>query len=344
MCMYASTDGFATDWHLVHLGSRAIGGAGIVFTEAASVEPRGRISRRDLGIWLDDHVPMLARINAYIVAQGAVAALQLAHAGRKGSVGTPWELPRGAVDPENGGWVPVAPSDERDMPHYPLPQALSVAEIHEQIDAFAQAARRAAEAGFGIVEIHAAHGYLLHEFLSPFANHRTDAYGGTFENRTRFLLEVTDAVRAAWPAEKPLFVRISAVDWEPGGWTIEDSVRLAPLLAQRGVDVIDVTSAGIGRSPLESAAQAPAYQVPFAERIKRESGVKTMAVGVILNGKAANAVIADGHADLVAIGRLALGEPYFPYRAARELGVELKWPEHYRRAIMQEPDPVPEPS
>jgi len=338
MCMYASTDGFATDWHLVHLGSRAIGGAGIVFTEAAAVEPRGRISRRDLGVWLDDHVPMLERINDYVVSQGSVAALQLAHAGRKGSVGAPWELPRGAVDVEHGGWVPVAPSAERDMPHYPMPHALSIAEISEQIEAFAQAARRAAEAGFGIVEIHAAHGYLLHEFMSPFANHRTDAYGGSYENRVRFLLEVTEAVRAAWPAEKPLFVRISALDWEPGGWTLDDSVRLARLLAERGVDVIDVTSAGIGRSPLESAAQAPGFQVPFSERIRRETGVMTMAVGVILSGKAANAVIADGHADLVAVGRLALGEPYFPYRAARELGVELRWPDHYRRAILQEVD------
>ena len=344
MCMYASDDGFATDWHLVHLGSRAIGGAGIVFTEAAAVEPRGRISRRDLGIWRDEHVPMLARINDYIVAQGSVAALQLAHAGRKGSVGTPWELPRGAVDPENGGWIPVAPTDERDMPHYPLPHALSAAEIREQIDAFGEAARRAAEAGFGIVEIHAAHGYLLHEFMSPFANHRTDAYGGSFENRVRFLLEVTEVVRAVWPAEKPLFVRISAIDWEPGGWTIEDSVRLAPLLAERGVDIVDVTSAGIGRSPLESAAQGPGFQVPFSERIKRETGIKTMAVGAILSGKAANAVIADGHADLVAIGRLALGEPYFPYRAARELGVELRWPEHYRRAILQEVETASERS
>lgn len=337
MCMYASTDGFATDWHLVHLGSRAIGGAGIVFTEAAAVEPRGRISRNDLGIWLDDHVRMLRRINDYIVAQGAVAAVQLAHAGRKGSVGTPWELPRGAVAPEDGGWIPLAPTDERDMPHYPQPHAMTVAEIHAHVEAFVQATRRAAEAGFGIVEIHAAHGYLLHEFISPLANRRTDSYGGSFENRVRFLLDVTEAVRAAWPAEKPLFVRVSVTDWEAAGWTIDDSVRLAPLLAERGVDVFDVTTAGIGRSPLEHAAQGPGYQVPFAERIRREAGIKTMAVGVILSGTAANAVIAEGHADLVAIGRLALGEPYFPYRAARELGVELKWPDRYRRAIMQEP-------
>jgi 2,4-dienoyl-CoA reductase-like NADH-dependent reductase (Old Yellow Enzyme family) len=339
--MYASENGFATNWHLVHLGSRAIGGAGIVFTEAAAVEPRGRISQLDLGVWLDEHVGVLREINAFIESQGAVAALQLAHSGRKGSVGPPWER-RGWVEPERGGWVPLAPSAERDMPHYPLPHDVSVAEIHEQIDAFAQAARRAAEAGFGVVEIHAAHGYLLHEFMSPLANHRDDAFGGSFENRVRFLLAVADAVRAVWPAGKPLFTRISATDWEDGGWTIEDSVRLAPLLAQRGVDVIDVTTAGIGRSPLEHAAQAPGYQVPFAERIKRDTGVKTMAVGQILSGKAANAVIAGGSADLVALGRLALGEPYFPYRAARELGVDLPWPEHYRRAILQDPETMSE--
>lgn len=336
MCMYASTDGFATDWHLVHLGSRAIGGAGIVFTEAAAVEPRGRISRRDLGIWTNDHIPMLRRINDYIVSQGAVAALQLAHAGRKGSVGAPWELPRGAVDPKDGGWIPIAPSEERDMPHYPLPHALTSAEIAEQVGAFAAAATRAAEAGFGITEIHAAHGYLLHEFLSPLANHRSDEYGGSFENRVRFLLEVTEAVRAVWPQNRPLFVRISATDWESGGWTLEDSIRLAPMLTQRGIDVIDVTSAGIGRSPLESSAQAPGYQVGFAERIKHEAGVKTMSVGMILSGKAANDAIARDASDLVGIGRIALGEPYFPYRAARELGVRLPWPEHYRRAILQE--------
>jgi 2,4-dienoyl-CoA reductase-like NADH-dependent reductase (Old Yellow Enzyme family) len=228
------------------------------------------------------------------------------------------------------------------MPHYPLPHELDVSEIHDQIDAFAQATRRAAAAGFGIVEIHAAHGYLLHEFMSPLANHRTDAFGGTFENRVRFLLEVAAAVRSEWPSERPLFTRISATDWEQGGWTIEDSVRLVPLLAQRGVDVIDVTSAGIGRSPLENAAQAPGYQVPFAERIRRDTGVKTMAVGQILSGTAANAVIAGGAADLVALGRLALGEPYFPYRAARELGVELRWPEHYRRAILQDTNAMSE--
>jgi 2,4-dienoyl-CoA reductase-like NADH-dependent reductase (Old Yellow Enzyme family) len=336
MCQYASTDGFTSDWHLVHLGSRAVGGAGIVFTEAAAVEPRGRISQLDLGIWRDEHVEGLARVNAFVEAQGALCAMQLAHAGRKGSVGPPWDRTRGWVDPERGGWVPVAPTEERDMPHYPLPHALDLAEIDEHVALFAQAAVRAERAGFAILEIHAAHGYLLHEFLSPLANRRTDAYGGSFENRVRFLLEVTEAVRRVWPERKPLFVRLSATDWESGGWTIDDSIRLAPLLVERGVDVIDVSSAGIGRSPLELAAQAPGYQVPFAEQIRRACNVKTMAVGVILTGEQANGVLARGQADLVAIGRIALGEPYFAYHAARELGVDLAWPERYRRATVLE--------
>jgi 2,4-dienoyl-CoA reductase-like NADH-dependent reductase (Old Yellow Enzyme family) len=222
------------------------------------------------------------------------------------------------------------------MPHYPLPHALEVDEIRAHVALFGGAAARAARAGFGIVEIHAAHGYLLHEFLSPLANRRTDAYGGSFEHRVRFLLEVTAAVRREWPEEKPLFVRISSTDWEPGGWTLDDSVRLAPLLVERGVDVIDVSSGGIGRRPLEVAAQAPGYQVPFAARLRRECGVKTMAVGQILDSAAANAVIASGDADLVAIARLALGEPYFAYHAARELGADLPWPERYRRAVLLE--------
>jgi 2,4-dienoyl-CoA reductase-like NADH-dependent reductase (Old Yellow Enzyme family) len=334
MCQYQSRDGFASDWHLVHLGSRAVGGAGLVFTEAAAVEPRGRISRLDLGIWRDEHVEMLARINRFVEEQGSALALQLAHAGRKGSVGAPWELPRGEVTPELGGWVPVAPTAERDMPHYPLPHALSEAEIAEMVRAFADATRRAVAIGCAIVEIHAAHGYLLHEFLSPLANKRTDAYGGPFENRIRFLLEVTDAVRGVWPEEKPLFVRISATDWEDGGWTPDESVELARHLAMRGADVIDVTTAGIGRSPLELEAQRPGYQVPFAARIRREAGVKTMAVGMILSGEAAQTVVADGDADLVAIGRKSLGDPYLPYRLAHELGAELPFPPSYRRAVL----------
>jgi len=334
MCQYSSEDGFATDWHLVHLGSRAVGGAGIVFTEAAAVEPRGRISQLDLGIWKDEHIEMLARVNRFVEAQGAVAALQLAHSGRKGSVGPPWDRTRGWVEPSDGGWVPLAPTAEKDMPHYPLPHALERDEIATMVRAFAEGARRADAAGFAIAEIHAAHGYLLHEFLTPLANRRTDDYGGSYENRTRFLLETTDAVRAVWPERKPLFLRLSAIDWAEGGWTIEESVAVSRTLAARGVDVIDVTSAGIGRSPLESAAQAPLYQVPFSERIRREAQVKTMAVGLITTGKEAESVIAEGHADLVAIGRKTLADPYFPYRAAHEIGVELAWPRQYRRATL----------
>jgi 2,4-dienoyl-CoA reductase-like NADH-dependent reductase (Old Yellow Enzyme family) len=334
MCQYSSENGFATDWHLVHLGSRAVGGAGLVFTEAAAIEPRGRISPLDLGIWLDEHVPMLARINTFIEAQGAIAATQLAHAGRKGSVGPPWMEPRGWVTPDRGGWEPIAPTAEKDMPYYPLPHALDVDEIALLVQQFADAARRSDDAGFKVTEIHAAHGYLLHEFLSPLSNQRDDRYGGSFANRIRFLLEVTDAVRAVWPEGKPLFVRISATDWDAGGWTIEDSVELAKILKTRGVDVIDVSSAGIGRSPLESAAQAPLYQVPFSERIRREGGVLTAAVGLITTGTEAESVLESGGADLVALARRYLGDPYFPYRAASQIGEQLPWPRQYRRATL----------
>jgi 2,4-dienoyl-CoA reductase-like NADH-dependent reductase (Old Yellow Enzyme family) len=333
MCMYSSVDGHTSDWHLVHLGSRAVGGAGLVFTEAAAVVAEGRISQLDLGIWSDSHVEGLAHLNRFIEAQGAVAAVQLAHSGRKGSVGPPWDR-RGWVPPEDGGWTPLAPSAMRDMPHYPVPLALDAAGIVNVIQAFTDGARRALDAGFAVTEIHAAHGYLLHEFLSPLSNARTDAYGGSFENRVRLLLEITAAVRAVWPENKALFARISATDWQDGGWTIEESVELARLLGERGVDVVDVTSGGVGGSPLDQPAEAPLYQVPLAERIRREAGVKTMAVGVIATGADADAVIAGGSADLVAIGRRSLGDPSFPYRAALELGEPLAWPHQYRRATI----------
>jgi 2,4-dienoyl-CoA reductase-like NADH-dependent reductase (Old Yellow Enzyme family) len=333
MCQYSSRDGFANDWHLVHLGSRAIGGAGLVFTEAAAVEPQGRISQLDLGIWSDEHVAELARVNRFIEAQGALAALQLAHSGRKGSVGPPWDR-TGWVGPEQGGWIPVAPSPVRDMPHYPLPHALSTDEISGMVRSFATAAARADAAGFAIAEIHAAHGYLLHEFLSPLSNVRDDAYGGSFSHRCRFLLEVTDAVRAVWPERKPLFVRISATDWDDAGWTVDESVELARTLKPRGVDLVAVSSGGVGHSPLEHGAQAPLYQVPFASRVRREAAVPTMAVGLINSGPHAASVIADGHADLVAVARKYLGDPSLPYRMAHELGEELPWPAQYRRAFI----------
>jgi 2,4-dienoyl-CoA reductase-like NADH-dependent reductase (Old Yellow Enzyme family) len=334
MCQYSSVDGFAGDWHLVHLGSRAVGGAGLVFTEAAAIEARGRISQYDLGLWRDEHIDMLARINRFVEAQGAFCATQLAHAGRKGSVGPPWDRRRGWISPDDGGWLPLAPSAVRDMPHYPLPHALSSVEIAELIGEFAAAARRSDEAGFAVTEIHAAHGYLLHEFLSPLSNKRTDKWGGAFENRIRFLIDVTDAVRVVWPEHKPLFTRISATDWQDGGWSIDESVELARILASHGVDVVDVTSGGIGGSPLDQPAEAPLYQVPLAERIRRETGVKTMAVGLVSNGHDAQSVVEDGAADLVAVGRFSLGDPSFPYRAANQLGAELAWPPQYRRAMI----------
>jgi 2,4-dienoyl-CoA reductase-like NADH-dependent reductase (Old Yellow Enzyme family) len=333
MCQYSSQNGFASDWHLVHLGSRAVGGAGLVFTEAAAVEPRGRISPLDLGIWSDEHIEMLARVNAFVEAQGSIGGTQLAHSGRKGSVGPPWSEPRGWVSPENGGWEPVAPTAEKDMPYYPLPHALDANEIAIIVEQFAEAARRSDEAGFKITEIHAAHGYLLHEFLSPLSNKRDDAYGGSFDNRIRFLLEVIDAVRRAWPENKPLFLRMSATDWDPAGWSVGDSVELAKRVKTRGVDLIDVTSAGIGSSPLANAAQAPLYQVPFAEQIRREAGVPTAAVGVIATGAEAESVLTSGAADLVAVGRRFLSDPHFAYRAAHELGETLAWPRQYRRAL-----------
>jgi 2,4-dienoyl-CoA reductase-like NADH-dependent reductase (Old Yellow Enzyme family) len=333
MCQYSSRDGFAEDWHLVHLGSRAVGGAGLVFTEAAAVEPRGRISQLDLGIWRDEHVDMLARINRFIEHQGALAGTQLAHSGRKGSVGPPWDR-RGWVPPEEGGWVPIAPSAVRDMPKYPLPHALEVPEIAALVRDFAQAARRSDEAGYAVTEIHAAHGYLLHEFLSPLSNRRSDAYGGSFENRIRFLLEVTDAVRAVWPERKPLFVRISATDWDPAGWTIEDSIELSRRLGPRGVDVIAATSGGVGSSPLDQP-EGPLYQVPLADRIRKEAEIKTLAVGVISSGPEAESVLAGGSADLIGFARYSLGDPHLPFRAARDLGEQPAWPEQYRRARLR---------
>jgi 2,4-dienoyl-CoA reductase-like NADH-dependent reductase (Old Yellow Enzyme family) len=331
MCMYSSSDGFANDWHLAHYGSRAYAGAGLVFLEAAAVEPRGRISNLDLGLWKDEHVEGIARINRFIEAQGAYTATQLAHSGRKGSVGPPWDR-RGWIPPEAGGWLPVAPSPVRDMPHYPLPHELSIAEVTELVQAFADAARRSDEAGVAITEIHAAHGYLIHEFLSPLSNQRTDRYGGSFENRVRFVLEITEAVRAVWPERKPLFARISAVDWTPGGWSLDDSIALSRLLGQRGVDLIDVTSGGVGGSPLDQA-ESPLYQVPFAERIRRGVGIATGAVGLINSGIDAEAILAQEQADLIAVGRLSLGDPHFVYRFAREIGADVPWPDKYRRAV-----------
>ena len=330
MCQYSSTDGFATDWHLVQLGSRAVGGAALVMTEAAAVEARGRISPHDLGIWKDEHIEMLARTAAFVRSQGAVAGMQLAHAGRKASTRRPWE--GGGVIPESeGGWQTVAPSAIPFNPGDPAPAELTASEIQAIVEAFAAAARRALEAGFQLVEIHAAHGYLAHEFLSPLSNQRKDEYGGSFENRTRFALEVTRAVRAVWPASLPLFVRISSTDWAPGGWDIGDSVALSRLLRSAGADLIDCSSGGA--VPHQKIALGPGYQVPFAARVRREAEIATGAVGLITTPEQANAVIAAGEADLVLLAREFLRDPYFPLHAAKALGDDLKPPAQYLRAF-----------
>ena len=330
MCQYSSTDGRANDWHLVHLGSRAVGGAGLVLTEATAVLPEGRISPQDLGIWSDDHIEPLARIVRFIHEQGSVAGMQLAHAGRKASTYRPWDG-QGKVPETERGWNNVvAPSAVAFADHYPLPQAASKQEIQAIVAAFGEAARRACEAGFRVVEIHAAHGYLIHEFLSPLSNQRTDAYGGSFENRTRILRDIVAAVRRSWPERAPLFVRISATDWVDGGWDLQQSIELARQVKDLGVDLIDCSSGG-------NVAQAkipvgPGYQTAFAERIRRESGVMTGALGMITSAVQAEHILATGQADAVIIAREMLRDPYWPLRAARELGQTISWPVQYLRA------------
>ena len=328
MCQYSSVDGFANDWHLVHLGSRAVGGAGLVLTEAAAVSPEGRISPDDLGIWKDEHLPMLRRINEFIVAQGAVPGIQLAHAGRKASTYTGWKG-AGAVPETAGGWPVVGPSAVPFAANYAQPLALDAAGIAKVITDFRAAAGRALAAGFQVVELHAAHGYLLHAFLSPLSNQRTDDYGGNFDNRVRLLLEVVAATREVWPEVLPLLVRISATDWTEGGWTADESVQLAALLQTRGVDLIDCSTGG--NVPAASIPVGPGYQVPFAARIKQETGMLTGAVGLITTPAEAESIVATGQADLVLLAREFIREPYFPLVAAHELGAEVPWPAQYER-------------
>lgn len=350
MCQYSSQDGFATDWHLVHLGCRAQGGAGLVMLEASAVLPEGRISPADLGIWKDAHIPALERIAQFIHSQGARAGIQLAHAGRKASMTPPFALAPGVSDrlipPAEGGWQPVAPSALAFSSTYALPQALDQPGIDAIIEAFRQAARRAFTAGFDLVEIHAAHGYLLHQFLSPLANHRADTYGGSFPNRARLTLEVVDAVRAEWPAHLPLLVRISATDWagaetvapgdgpsppgQVGSWTLDESVQLARLLREHGVDLVDVSSGG--QIPNAKIPIGPGYQVEFAARIRREAAIPTAAVGLITDPAQANAIIAQGEADLVFLAREMLRDPNWPLHAAAALGEPASWPPQYLRA------------
>lgn len=329
MCQYSSEDGFATDWHLVHLGSRAQGGAGLVIFEASAVTPEGRISSGDLGIWKDAHIPALTRIVEFIHTQGSRVGIQLAHAGRKGSMAVPFAAER-LLEPAEGGWQPVAPSAVAFSDNYAVPHALQVPEIAGIVEAFAQAAQRALAAGFDFVEIHAAHGYLLHQFLSPLTNQRTDNYGGSFENRARFALEVADAVRAVWPAHLPLLVRISATDWAAGGWNIEESVQLSRLCHAHGVDLIDVSTGGL--IPNAKIPVAPGFQVQFADRIRREAGIPTAAVGLITDPQQANEILSSGQADLVLLARELLRDPYWPVHAAAALEEPVSWPVQYLRA------------
>lgn len=331
MCQYSSVDGFATDWHLVHLGSRAIGGAGLVLTEATAITADGRISPHDLGIYLPAHVEQLARIARFVEAQGAVPGMQLSHAGRKASTDAPWKG-GGALSESEGGWSPiVAPSAMPFGRHSQVPVALDLAGIGDVVTAFRDAARRALEAGMRVIELHGAHGYLLHEFLSPLSNQRTDQYGGSFENRIRLLVEVTDAVRSVWPDALPLFARISGTDWVEGGWDLEQSVELARVLASHGVDLIDCSSGGAvpgARIPL-----APGYQVEIAERVRRDAGIPTAAVGLITGAAQADEVIRSEKADMVLLARKLLRDPYWPLHAARELGASVTWPVQYQRAV-----------
>ena len=330
MCEYSSEDGFANDWHLVHLGGRAVGGAGLVLTEATAVTAAGRISPQDLGIWKDDHIEMLSRIVRFIHEQGSIAGMQLAHAGRKASTYRPWSG-HGKIAENEGGWRDViAPSAEAFAPNYPQPIEMSRDDIAATVDAFAVAAARALTAGFRVIEIHAAHGYLIHEFLSPLSNHRQDEYGGTFDNRIRFVCDIVRAVRNVWPHELPLFIRISATDWVDGGWDIEQSVALAKAVKALGVDFVDCSSGG-------NVAQAkiplgPGYQVPFAERVRRDADILTGAVGLITAAAQAEEIVASGRADAVLLARELLRDPYFPMRAASELGQEITWPAQYLRA------------
>lgn len=329
MCQYSSTDGFANDWHLVHLGSRAVGGAALVFTEATAVSPEGRISPEDLGIWKDEHIPFLKKITAFMEEQGTVPGMQLAHAGRKASHAAPW-IGGKTITPENGGWQTIAPSAVAFSQDEPVPTELSIAEINKIKTDFKTAAARALKAGFKIIELHAAHGYLLHEFLSPHSNKRTDKYGGSFENRILFLLELIEEVRSVWPLTLPLFIRISATDWVDNGWSENDSVRLASVLKTKTVDLIDCSTggnvAGV-KIPL-----VPMYQVPFAENIKKQTGILTGAVGLITTSQQANEIIEKEKADLVLLARELLRDPYFPLRAAAELKQEMNWPKQYERA------------
>lgn len=329
MCQYSSEDGFANDWHLVHLGSRAVGGAALIFTEATAVSAEGRISTKDLGIWKDEHIPFLKRITGFIEKQGSIPGIQLAHAGRKSSELPPWEGSK-AVAKEEGGWQTYAPSAIAFKEGDAVPKELSINEIKTIIQDFQNAAVRAKKAGFKVIELHGAHGYLINEFLSPISNKRMDEYGGSFENRTRFLLQIIESVRKVWPGDYPLFLRISATEWQEGGWTENDSIKLAELVKTKTVDLMDCSTGGNvagAKIPFK-----PLYQVRFAESIKKATGILTGALGLITTVQEANSIIQENKADVVLLAREFLRNPYFPRKAEKELGMDIPWPVQYERA------------
>ena len=329
MCQYSAEDGMAQDWHFVHYGSRAVGGVGLLIVEATAVLPEGRISPGDLGLWEDRQVEPLARIAHFVKSQGTVPVVQLAHAGRKGSAALGWQ-PQRTLSQAEAGWTTVAPSAVAFGEGYAIPQALDAAGIRRVVDSFAAAARRARVAGFESVELHAAHGYLLHQFLSPLSNQRTDGYGGTFENRTRLVREVVEAVRAEWPEQLPILIRLSATDWAHGGWSPEETVELCRALKNLGVDLVDVSSAGL--VPQAKIPVGPGFQTELAARVKREAGIPTAAVGLITSWAQADHVVRTGQADLVLLGRELLRNPTWPLEAARALGHPTPWPRQYLRA------------
>ena len=329
MCQYSAIDGFANDWHLAHLGSRASGGAALIIQEATAVCPEGRISPADLGLWKDEQIEKMQAINQFIISQNSIPGIQLAHAGRKASVSEPWKGNK-KLDESNGGWVTVAPSTIGYHSNEKSPIALDNNGIQKVISDFKSATKRALQAGFQVVEIHAAHGYLLHQFMSPLSNFRTDDYGGGFENRIRLTLEVLEAVQSEWPENLPLFVRISATDWAEGGWNIEESIQLSKILKEKGVDLIDVSSGGIVSH--QKITLGPGYQVPFASSIKKETGILTGAVGLITEAAQAEEIVATGKADLVLFARESLRNPNLALDFAKELGVDVAWPKQYERA------------
>jgi 2,4-dienoyl-CoA reductase-like NADH-dependent reductase (Old Yellow Enzyme family) len=329
MCQYSAVDGYATDWHLVHLGSRAVGGAALIIQEATAVSPEGRITPGDLGLYHEGHIEKLQLITRFITEQGAVPGIQLAHAGRKGGCDLPWNGGT-QMGTDKGGWKTVAPSAIPFNPEDESPHPMEVNDIKKVIEDFKTGAERAVAAGYKVLEIHAAHGYLIHQFLSPLSNHRTDKYGGSFENRSRLLLEIVAIIQTVWPRELPLFVRISATDWVEGGWDLKDAVQLSVILKTAGVDLIDCSSGGM--VPTAKIPFEPGYQVAFAERIKKDTGILTSAVGLITEARQAEAILERGEADLILLGRESLREPYFALKAATVLEDDISWPLQYIRA------------